>query len=187
MRLRKQSISTAKRETLERRAEEALFGTDGPATEEGRAQFFELYKMMVASSEALVARRQGVNTFFLTINGLLLTAIGLFVQGGDRIRLQAGGVFVLAIAGLALCAAWRSLLISFGQLNTGKFTIINRMERDLVASIYAAEWEALARGSDPRVYQSFTEREAFVPLAIGAIHVASILVSGIIWIGWWNV
>ena len=187
MRLRKRSVPYQLRLTLQQRTDEALLPSGEPATEAAQAQFFELYKMMVQSSEALVARRQGVNTFFLTINGLLLTATGLFVRGGDSVRLQAGGIVVLAIAGLALCVAWRSLLISFGQLNSGKFAIINRMERSLAASIYAAEWEALARGEDARVYQSFTEREAFVPFAVGAIYVVATLLGGAVWLGLWSI
>ena len=62
-------------------------------------------------------------------------------------------MIVLAIAGAALCWAWRSLIISFGQLNTGKFRIINEMEQSLAASIFAAEWEALERGKNPKVYR----------------------------------
>jgi hypothetical protein len=55
---------------------------------------------------------------WLTINGLLPTAIGLLLKTGGRVRLQAGGIFVHAVLGIMLCYAWRSLLISFGQLNT---------------------------------------------------------------------
>jgi hypothetical protein len=171
---------------LAEKARAVLLSAGEPSTEDDRAQFFELYKMMVASSEALVARRQGVNTFFLTINGLLLTAIGLFVQGDDRIRLQAGGVFVLAIAGLALCAAWRTLLLSFGHLNKGKFTVINEMECHLSAAIFAGEWEALARGEDKRVYRSFTDREADVPFLIGAVHLIAAFLSFAVWVGLWD-
>jgi hypothetical protein len=143
--------------------------------------------MMVSSSEALVARRQGVNTFFLTMNGLLLTAVGLFVRGGNDGQLQAAGILVLAFAGATLCTAWRSLIISFGQLNTGKFAIINTMEKDLAASIYAAEWEALERGSNPKVYRSFTSREVFVPIAFGAIYIITVILSGVVALGIWNV
>lgn len=154
--------------------------------ENDKAQFFELYKVMVASSEALVARRQGVNTFFLSMNGLLLTAVGLFLKGGGSPRLQAGGILVLAVAGAALCMAWRSLIISFGQLNTGKFKIINTMERSLAASIFAAEWEALSRGKDPKVYRSFTSREVFVPLSFGGIYVVTVLLSAAVVLALWK-
>jgi len=165
----------------------ALLPNGEPSSPEEREQFFELYRILVSSSEALVARRQGVNTFFLTMNGLLLTAVGLFLRGGGTERLQAAGILVLAFAGAALCVAWRSLIISFGQLNTGKFAIINTMEKTLAASIYAAEWEALERGANPSVYRSFTSREVLVPIAFGVIYAITVVLSGAVATGIWDV
>jgi hypothetical protein len=167
---------------------DTLTPSGAPATPEARAEFFELYKIMVASSEALVGRRQAVNTFFLTMNGLLLTAVGLFLRAGAQghIRLQAAAIFVLALAGATLCSAWRSLIISFGQLNTGKFEIINVMEKQLAASIFAAEWEALERGENPKVYRTFTSREIFVPIAFGILYVVTAGLSGAAATGLWH-
>jgi len=141
---------------------------------------FELYKLMVTSSEALVARRQGVNTFFLTANGALLTGIGLVIKAASSIRIVAAGVLVLAFTGALLSYAWKSLLTSFGQLNKGKFAVINRLERELPAAIYSAEWKALAEGQNPSIYRSFTSREVWAPwgaLTIyGLVAVAAIIV-----------
>jgi hypothetical protein len=159
-----------------------------PASVDARHEFFELYKIMVASSEALVGRRQAVNTFFLTINGLLLTAVGLFVRTGGQAHLRLHGVaiFVLALAGFIICFAWRSLIISFGQLNTGKFKIINEMERELAASIFAAEWEALERGENPAVYRTFTSREIYIPILLGCLYLLTVVLSGLVVIGAWH-
>ena len=179
-------VSDARRAELRLNAVKALHAQGEPDTPESKAQYFELYKMMVASSEALVARRQGVNTFFLTINGLLLTAIGLFVQSGREVSLGAGGILVLAVAGLSLCLAWRTLLVSFGQLNAGKFVIINAMEHQLAGAIYEAEWEALGRGEDDAVYRSFTTRETWVPVLLGLIYVVAIVVAFLLWTGIWS-
>lgn len=55
------------------------------------------------------------------------------------------------------------LLVSFGQLNTGKFAVINELEKYLAAAVYSAEWVALGEGKDPRKYRSFTKREVWVP------------------------
>jgi hypothetical protein len=156
---------------------EVLFPS-GPPKDSGEAQqAVELYKIMVQSSEGLVGRRQAVNTFFLTINGALLTASGLIIQNAEDNRIAALGIAVLAITGAILCAAWRSLILSFGQLNRGKFQVINSIERYLRAAIYAAEWEALGRGEDPRIYRSFTSREIWVPNALLAVHVGTALAS----------
>jgi hypothetical protein len=150
---------------------EVLFPSGPPKDTAEAQQALDLYKIMVQSSEALVSRRQGVNTFFLTMNGALLTASGIIVQGSDGDRLGGIGVAVLAVAGAILCLAWRSLINSFGQLNRGKFQVINTIERYLKAAIYAAEWEALGRGENRRVYRSFTSREIWVPNALLVLYV----------------
>jgi hypothetical protein len=156
---------------------EVLFPSGPPQTESDNRQAFELYKIMVDSSEGLVDRRQGVNTFFLTMNGALLTASGIIVQNSGGDRLGGIGVAVLAIAGIILCAAWRSLITSFGQLNRGKFKVINTIERHLKAAIYAAEWEALGRGEDPKIYRSFTSREIWVPNALLVLYIITTIVA----------
>jgi hypothetical protein len=132
---------------------------------------------MVESSEALVGRRQNVNTVFLTMTGALLTAAGLIVQSSSGSRLSGLGVFVLAVAGAILCGAWRSLISSFGQLNRGKFQVINTIEQHLKAAIYAAEWEALGRGEDPKIYRSFTSREIWVPNALLILYLLTALAA----------
>ena len=157
--------------------EKTLFPAGPPTDTASKKQAIDLYKMMVASSESLVSRRQAVNTFFLTMNGVLLTAFGLIVKSAGTDRLNALGIFVLAIAGAILCCAWRSLITSFGQLNRGKFQVINTIERYLNTAIYAAEWEALERGENPKVYRSFTSREIWVPNALLILHILTAVVA----------
>jgi len=162
----------------------ALMPNGPPREPTSAAEFYEQYRLMVASSEALVARRQQVNTFFLTITGAVLTAAALFLRGGGaHTRLQAAAIAVLSGAGLALSIAWRSLLRSFGQLNTGKFAVINRMEAQLAASIYAAEWKALGEGKDKTIYRSFTSREIWAPNALIAVYLIAAVVALLITAG----
>jgi hypothetical protein len=161
-------------ETTEERLEAFdldLFPNGVPSTEADKQQLFELYRIMVASSEALVGRRQGVNTFFLTMNGALLTAIGLVVGSRGDKRLTAVGVVVLTVTGAILAQAWRSLIGSFGQLNKGKFRVINRIEQFFPAAIYWAEWKALDEGKTPRVYRTFSSREVWTPWVLFSLYV----------------
>ena len=130
----------------------------------------DLYKVMVDSSERLVGRRQAVNTFFLTANGALVTAYGVIVKSASDADLAPAGVFLLAVIGVILSGAWKSLITSFGQLNAGKFKVINFMELYLPAAIYDAEWVALGEGKDPKIYTSFTAREKWVPNSFLAFH-----------------
>lgn len=154
-----------------------LFPQGKPTSEAGIQQTIDLYKLMVASSESLVARRQGVNTFFLTINGAILTAVGLLIGNQADPKLQAIGLTVLTVTGAILALAWKSLIRSFGQLNTGKFAVINRIETILPAAIYLAEWKALEEGRNPRKYRSFTSREVWTPWTFFAIYCISALIA----------
>nr|WP_193384804.1 hypothetical protein [Ramlibacter tataouinensis] len=156
---------------------EVLFPFGPPQDTAETQQALDLYKVMVQSSEGLVSRRQGVNTFFLTMNGALLTGAGLVLQNSGGNTIGALGIAVFSVTGAILCGAWRSLITSFGQLNRGKFQVINAIERHLRAAIYAAEWEALGRGEDPKIYRSFTSREIWVPNALLALHLLTLVTS----------
>lgn len=161
-------------------SDEDLFPNGTPTTETDLSRMFELYKLMVASSEALVGRRQGVNTFFLTANGALLTAAGLILANGSDARIRALGLLVLSVTGVILSAAWHSLLLSFGQLNNGKFAVINRIEKELPAAVYDAEWKALKEGEDPETYRTFTSREVWTPQTFLTLFCATAVVEIIV-------
>lgn len=152
-----------------------------PTSNEEKAHLLELYKLMVQTSEALLTRRLGTNTFFLTANGLLLTAIALFVRQGADNRSHGAAISLLCLAGLIVAGGWGSLISSFGQLNRAKFAVIIRMEKALSASMFDAEWEALARGRDKKVYRSFTNDEKRIPLIFmfvyGCAFVVGLLIS----------
>ena len=93
---------------------------------------------------------------------------------------------MISIVGITLCQAWRSLLVSFGQLNTGKFVVINKMEENLAAAVYAAEWMALGEGKDRAVYRSFTRSEADVPVFLGVVYFLAAAIGLSIWLGFWS-
>ncbi|GAA3218351.1 hypothetical protein GCM10017691_01100 [Pseudonocardia petroleophila] len=147
-----------------------LFPNGLPQSEKEMDRLFELYKLMVASSEALVARRQGLNTFFLTVNGAIVTVAGLILTNGRDARLQAVAMLALTLTGGILSTAWRTLIVSFGQLNTGKFAVINRIEQLFPAAIFLAEWKALGEGRQPKRYRTFTSREVWTPWAFIAVY-----------------
>lgn len=133
---------------------------------EDNAATLELYKIMVASSESLMARRQSVNSFFWTIIAAIFACVGyLWVQKiHDQFTIA---VFLIPLLiGFFVANSWRNLLINYGKLNRGKFRVINKIEEKFPVSIFSAEWIALGKGARPDVYSSFTETEANVPKLI---------------------
>ena len=126
---------------------------------------FEQYKMMVGTSEELVKRRQVMNTFFLTLNLGILSAIGIVIKRLFNISDIGDIIFLisLSVIGGVSAYSWRRMIISFGQLNSGKFKVINALEKYLSVSIFNAEWVALGRGRNKKKYSSFTSVEKNVP------------------------
>lgn len=144
---------------------------------------FELYKVMVESSEQLIQRRQKTNAFFITVIGSLLAIAGLLAKT-DAINGESIGIlYGFSVVGLLLCNSWRNLIDNYGKLNKAKFDVILRLEKDLSAQIYSAEWIALGKGLRPQKYKSFTSTEKNVPLFFGLLilGLTLILVSWQIW------
>jgi hypothetical protein len=153
-----------------------------------REETLELYRIMVASSQELLQRRQLTNGFFITVIGGIVAASGYLVKedvlAGNSILFLT---FPAAVA-LLLCKSWKNLIENFGKLNTGKFRVINRLEKELSTEIYSAEWLALGNGARPSKYQSFTSTEANVPKYFAYLIVAGVGLILILtdWTSVWN-
>ena len=111
------------------------------------------------------------NTFFLSVNSAILAVVGLLLRDGQSGNLESGVLVGLGLGGIALCGVWRRLMMSFGQLNKGKFEVIAALERRLPARAFTAEWAALGYGRDPGKYRPFTQAEARTPLVFGVLQV----------------
>ncbi len=144
---------------------------------------FELYRLMIESSESLIQRRQKTNAFFITAIGSLLAIAGLLVKTGAINTGSIGILYGFSIVGLLLCNSWRNLIDNYGKLNKAKFDVILRLEKDLIAQIYSAEWVSLGKGLRPKKYKSFTSTEKNVPLFFGLLIVVLTLI-GAAWQIW---
>ena len=133
--------------------DEVLF-PDGEPTPDDAEALLAQYRLFVETSEALVVRRQSVNTFFLSVNSIVLAAAGLLLRDGGLGDLESIALTCLSFGGAVLCVVWWRLISSFQQLSKGKFDVIHALERRLPARIFAAEWVALGFGKDPKKYKA---------------------------------
>lgn len=156
-----------------------LFPHGLPIASTSRAEALDAYRVIVQSSEALVARRQGLNTFFLSANGALLTALGVLIGSKLDQSVKFFAAPALSLTGIFFSYSWSRLVKSYGQLNTGKFKVINRLERELPVAVYDAEWLALEEGNDRDIYEPFTKREGAVPWAWFGLFVAFLAVTAV--------
>ena len=108
----------------------------------------EQYKIYVEMADRISARRGLANTFFLTLNTAIFTAIGVFWQHPAAV--SRGLLTVPWLVLLGQCLAWFWLLRSYRQLNTAKYAVVGVLEEQLPASPYwRAEWAALGYGREP--------------------------------------
>jgi hypothetical protein len=138
-----------------------------------RADVVEQYKLYVEMADAISQRRGLTNTFFLTINTAIFTAIGVVWNAGSG---EASVWLVVPlIAVLGQCGAWFYLLRSYRLLNTAKFDVIGLLEERLPVAPYAAEWKALGEGKDRRLYWPLSHVEKWVPVLFMAAYVSGYL------------
>jgi hypothetical protein len=136
-----------------------------PANDKLQGHLLEQYKLYVEMADRISARRQSANSYFLTINTVLLGFTG-YVTPKD----SSNYLWLLGLAGIALCYSWYRLIRSYRDLNNAKFKVIHAIEKRLPLSPYDAEWEAMGQGKNPRLYKPFTHIETSVPWVFLMLH-----------------
>ena len=131
----------------------------------------EQYKIFLQTSEDLVARRQNVNNFYISINSALMATFGVIwaLEILPFYKFVIGTL--LALVGIILSFSWIKLLESYGNLNSSKMKIISYIEKQLPASLYDAEWAALSDKLNKKKYVSFTNSEKRVPVLFIIVYV----------------
>jgi hypothetical protein len=137
-----------------------------PSNEKLQAHLFEQYKLYVEMADRISARRQTANSYFLTVNTALLSFVG-YITTKDT----SDYLWLLGIVGVSLCYLWYRLIRSYRDLNSTKFNVIHEIEKRLPLSPYDAEWEAMGRGKEPKLYKPFTHIETGVPWVFVVLHV----------------
>lgn len=140
---------------------------------------FEQYKLYVELSDKISERRHSANSFFLTANGVLVTAITTLASLNQEFSTSLIWLTIPSIVGMAFSVSWWFLIRSYKQLNDGKFKIIHRLETLLPANLFFAEWEILKRG-DGSIYTPFTRVESYIPIVFFMIYLVLVLIPFVI-------
>lgn len=138
-----------------------------PLSEVDRQIILEQYKLYVASAEKISQNRLAAGTFFLSFNTAITGALaGFFEEIKDTDLIGA-----FYVATIAMCLAWMLILRSYRNINSAKFKVIGAIEQRLPMSPYwSAEWAALGRGNDYRVYIPLSVIEQIAPFVFVSIY-----------------
>jgi hypothetical protein len=134
-----------------------------------KSHYIEIYKLYVEMADKISERRQAANSFFLTINTAIVGLVS-YLQLGQTGKTESIFHLMIGMAGMIICYMWYRLVLSYKQLNSGKFRVVHLIEQNLPLAPYDAEWEILGRGKDPKKYLPFTHIEIFVPWVFFGLH-----------------
>ena len=131
------------------------------------------YSIVVNDALRVSARRSVANTFFLTVSTGLLSTEGLMIaQTITRLTVfQLAFVTILTVASVLFCSTWYFVILSYQQLNAGKFQVIHEIESALPAETYHTEWRLLGEGKNHSKYRPTSELERRVPLIYIAVFI----------------
>ncbi|NKI70234.1 hypothetical protein GN109_12475 [Collimonas pratensis] len=136
-----------------------------PHNEKWYSHLLDQYKLYVEMADRISSRRAAANSYFLSINSAILGFVGYLTSKDSNDYL-----WLLAIAGATLSYFWHSLIRSYKNLNTAKWLVVHKIESRLPISPYDAEWEAMGRGNNPKLYKPITHIELGVPYVFIALH-----------------
>ena len=131
----------------------------------------EQYKLYAEMADRVSQRRMSANIFFTSVNTLLFT-IDYFRGNTDLFWMAfIGGI------GCAISFAWYFSLNSYQQLNTGKFTVINEIEKLLPLSGFSYEWEVLSSGKKKSKYWPLSRVEKMVPVTFFVSYISLVVLQ----------
>jgi hypothetical protein len=149
-------------------AQETFYGGDPVSYQ---AAVLAQYNAYVEMADRISQRRGLTNTFFLTLNTAIFTAIGVLWQHEPTRGQVWWLLFPLAML-LGQCFAWFYIIRSYRLLNTAKYEVVGALEARLPASPYwRAEWTALGEGKDWKKYWPLSHIESWIPVFFAALYV----------------
>lgn len=140
-----------------------------PCSDES-AERLEIFKLLVEMADRVSQRRQTANSFYLSVNTLL-------VGGSAYLGTTAPDLFsiaIISVAGASICALWIMNILSYKTLNEAKFAVINDLETRLCEQPFHTEWDRLTASGAPKGnarHRPFHKVEVIVPWVFGGVYV----------------
>lgn len=141
-----------------------------------RAHFLMQYRIYIASINKVSDLKHQVNNYFLTINTVLMTAVG--------ISLTRDGFFnpvvwhtIIPIVGILLCLAWWYTTRSYKEVNQMKFRALYCIEEHLPLALYKTEREMIDTKNVPPGPLKSAVVEPVVPWAFIILYILIFFLS----------
>jgi hypothetical protein len=139
---------------------------------------YDEYKLFVEDTARFTERRQTISNIYITVNSLLLAAIGLLIKD-----LCAKGVWIillplpLVVAGFAVSLWWRQLIRKYKALIGIRIGKLREMENDFSGSIKMFHCEDILYPRNdqgemiPGKGLNFADHEARLPILFMVLYI----------------
>lgn len=140
-------------------------GATYPKNEKWHSHLLDQYKLYVEMADRISQRRTAANTYFLSVNSAILAFVGYLTTNASPEYM-----WLLALAGSMLTLFWYNIVLSYRNLNSAKWQVVQDIEKRLPISPYDAEWDAVQRGDNPKLYRPISHIESWVPWVFFLLH-----------------
>jgi hypothetical protein len=148
-----------------------------------KKDLLEQYKLCAEMADRISARRSLANNFFLSLNTLLVTIIGILPKiDPASVNFTYAWAIIASIAGILFCLLWSAIIRCYRDLNTAKFKVINEIEKKLPVAAFQTEWNCLNCINPSKSngkYPQLTKIEYWVPVLFGALYALLIILISI--------
>lgn len=144
--------------------------TDDSDTSDG-SELIDQYTTYVNTTLNVSNRRMRNNRFYVLLLSGTLAVLSVLA---DIQIIEEIGLLLAGSLGFALCVLWYLSIVSYKQLNSGKYEVITSMEEDLPAEPFDDEWRVLDEGQNWRTYITHTRVERKIP---GVLAIPYLLIS----------
>ena len=136
----------------------------------------EQYKLYVEMMDRISSRRSTIGNYYLS---LVVGIIGILSMIIEKKYFANNNmvIYIIGILGLIICIIWFINILSYKQINSLKFKVIEEMENDLPYQCYTREWEILKSGSNKFRYTRLSFIERIVPLFLSLLFLFLIIYS----------
>lgn len=132
-----------------------------------QVHLLEQYKVVIQGIDYTSKWKHIVNNYFLTINTILLAAIGLSAAR-DQISMPTVTHEIVPVIGVFVTIAWWITARGYNDVLEAKFSILHCVEEHLPLALYKTEWEILkAFHKNPN---RLARVDASVPLIFASLY-----------------
>jgi len=155
----------------------------------GQNPALEQWKFYGQSTHQVSNRRLKNNRFYIR---LLIALLGVAGIGGKLGFITPIGILFIGAIGLPFCVLWTFHILSYKQLNSGKYRVLWQIAEDLPYDPFQMEWDRLKQGDEPDVYIKHTTVEVWWPRVFGFFYAVLFLYGGLSLLSepryyWWGV